>query len=252
MSLSIITIDDEKYIRDLLIDSLHNNFKHKITVEGEASSIKDGLALIKNVNPDIVLLDIELEDGNSFELLNQLETIDFELIFITGFDDKAIKAIKMGALDYLLKPIIESEFINAIEKAISAKSNKGQVAFLNQSNIAGDYYLKDIKENIVLKTIEAIHIVKIADIMYCKSDGNYTTFFLVNNKSILISKPIKYAVQLLPESNFVRCQRSYLVNANFVTQFIRSGSLILINGEELPVSGQNKDVVFERILQKMN
>lgn len=143
MLLKLITIDDEKYVRDFLIESIKVHFKDEIIISGVAGSVKDSLSLIHKVKPDIVLLDIELEDGTSFEILEQLEELSFELIFITGFDDKAIKAIKFGALDYLLKPVDVEELQLAIQKAIlNITSNIGKT-LLQMTRVANDFYKND-------------------------------------------------------------------------------------------------------------
>ncbi|PPK94797.1 MULTISPECIES: LytTR family DNA-binding domain-containing protein [Nonlabens] len=251
MTLQLVTIDDEQYIKDFLIEEIESNFSDRIKIAGQASSIKEGLKLISEVQPDIVLLDIELEDGSSFEILEQLEIVDFQLIFITGFDDKAIKAIKLGALDYLLKPIDEEELEQAIEKAIAnieeKKSNTNQIG----TEVAAQFYTSEKKEHIVLKTSDTVHLVKLDRLMYCKSEGNYTTFYLDGQSSILISRPLKYAVELLPELNFVRCQQSYIINTKYVTKFLKSGTIILQDKIEIPVSGRNKESILKLVMSKM-
>ena len=251
MALKLLTIDDETYIRDYLIEKIQENFKGVIEIAGQAGSVREGIALIKNTNPDIVLLDIELEDGSSFEILEALETLNFQLIFITGFDNKAIKAIKMGALDYLLKPIDEDELKIALEKAIDNVENLHQSLSPVMTGVASQFYKGEKKEHIVLRTSDTIHLVKLDRLMYCKSEGNYTTFYLDGQSSILISKPLKYAVELLPDLNFVRCQQSYIVNTKYITKFLKSGSLILQDTIEIPVSGRNKDAILKLIMSKM-
>jgi two-component system LytT family response regulator len=251
MACTLITIDDEKYIRDFLIEQIQEDFKEEITVVGQAASIKDGLALITSLQPDIVLLDIELEDGSSFELLDQLQEINFELIFITGFDDKAIKAIKLGALDYLLKPIDEEELAQALNKALNNIQSKNKPDATMMASVASNFYKTEHKEHIVLKTSDTVHLVKLDKLLYCKSEGNYTTFYLNGQSSILISKPLKYAVELLPELNFVRCQQSYVINTNYVTKFLKSGTIILQDKIEIPVSGRNKEAILKLVMSKM-
>ncbi|MEP3969628.1 MAG: response regulator, partial [Nonlabens sp.] len=161
MALKLITIDDEKYVRDFLIEEINKNFQNIIDVRGQAASIKDGLALINRIKPDIVLLDIELEDGVSFDILKRLEKIDFEIIFITGFDNKAIQAIKLGALDYLLKPIDEEELEEALNKAISNRKEKKRNSTQESTEVASQFYNTEKKEHIVLKTSDTVHLVKL-------------------------------------------------------------------------------------------
>ncbi|MEO9953456.1 LytTR family DNA-binding domain-containing protein [Nonlabens sp.] len=251
MALKLITIDDEKYVRDFLIEEINKNFQNIIDVRGQAASIKDGLALINRIKPDIVLLDIELEDGVSFDILKRLEKIDFEIIFITGFDNKAIQAIKLGALDYLLKPIDEEELEEALNKAISNRKEKKRNSTQESTEVASQFYNTEKKEHIVLKTSDTVHLVKLDRLMYCKSEGNYTTFYLDGQSSILISRPLKYAVELLPELNFVRCQQSYIINTKYVTKFLKSGTIILQDKIEIPVSGRNKESILKLVMSKM-
>jgi two-component system LytT family response regulator len=252
MAYTLVTIDDEKYIRDFLKEHIQAEFKEEIKVVGEAVSIKEGLSLITSMQPDIVLLDIELKDGFSFELLDQLKEINFELIFVTGFDDKAIKAIKLGALDYLLKPIDEEELEQALNKALNNIKSKIKSDPTMMAGVASTFYKTEQKEHIVLKTFDTIHLVKLDKLMYCKSEGNYTTFYLNGQSSVLISKPLKYAVELLPELNFVRCQQSYIINTNYVTKFLKSGTIILQDKIEIPVSGRNKEAILKLVMSKMN
>ena len=251
MALKLITIDDEKYVRDFLIEEVNENFQNVIDVCGQAASIKDGLELINRIKPDIVLLDIELEDGVSFDILNRLEKIDFEIIFVTGFDNKAIQAIKLGALDYLLKPIDEEELEEALNKAISNRKEKKRYSTQESTEVAAQFYNTEKKEHIVLKTSDTVHLVKLDRLMYCKSEGNYTTFYLDGQSSILISRPLKYAAELLPELNFVRCQQSYIINTKYVTKFLKSGTIILQDKIEIPVSGRNKESILKLVMSKM-
>ena len=252
MALQLVTIDDEQYIKDFLIEEIELNFGDYIEIAGQASSVKEGLKLIKEVQPDIVLLDIELQDGVSFDILKRLEKIDFEIIFVTGFDNKAIQAIKLGALDYLLKPIDEEELEEALNKAISNRKEKKRNSTQESTEVAAQFYNTEKKEHIVLKTSDTVHLVKLDRLMYCKSEGNYTTFYLDGQSSILISRPLKYAVELLPELNFVRCQQSYIINTKYVTKFLKSGTIILQDKIEIPVSGRNKESILKLVMSKMN
>lgn len=251
MSISLVIVDDEEYIRNKISSILNASFNETITIVGEAASIMEGLKVINATQPDIVLLDIELQDGSSFEILKQLHTINFEIIFITGYDDKAIKAIKTGALDYLLKPIDLNEFIIAIQKAIDCHVNKQAQQTNLRTDIASKYYIEDIKEHVMLKTLESVHIVKIESIMYCKSEGSYTTFYIKGAAPIMISKSIKHAEEILTASFFVRCQRSFIVNVKYVVRYLRSGTLILQDETEIPISGRNKEDILNLITSKL-
>jgi two-component system LytT family response regulator len=212
---------------------------------GVSSSIAEAHVLLNAERPDLVLLDIELEDGNAFDLLSSLPAIPFKIIFITAFNQHAIQAIKIGALDYLLKPINHEEFRLAIDKAINAPQQSEE-----QINIAHDY-LSMPKENsrIVLKEHNIMHIVSCKDILYCNSDNGYTTFFLIDNRKIMVSGSIKEYEKLLPLSFFLRVHQSYIVNLTFVEKYNREGFLILKNAIEVPVSIRKREDVIKVLNQ---
>jgi len=243
-----LIIEDEKNIRAIIKQKLEHFFKNKIELVGESSSIAEAVRLIKSKKPDLVLLDIELSDGNSFEIFKQITTdpIPFQFFFITGFNDKAIEAIKLGALDYIVKPFFDDEFVTAINKAIKKLSNnpipKEQLA------VSHNHYNDNLTEKrLVLKTFEAHHIINEKDIMYCKSEGNYTTFYLVNKDTIMISKSLKKTTALLSPDLFIQTHQSYLVNSTFVKQYKPEGFLILQEDIKIPISQRRREYVFKKI-----
>ena len=243
-----LVVDDEKSIRTALKQKLVQFFKQEIEVVGESASIVETVQLIKVKKPDLVLFDIELTDGTSFEVFKQLKTdaIPFQFFFITGFNDKAIQAIKLGALDYIVKPFSDDEFIEAVQKALKRLAEtaiqKEQVA-VSQSYYSGDTQNK----RLVLKTFESHHIINEKDIVYCKSEGNYTTFYLKNKENILISKSLKKSKALLSDSLFIQTHQSYLVNKNFIKQNKPEGFLILQANIKIPIAQRRRDYVCEII-----
>ncbi|WP_435578744.1 LytR/AlgR family response regulator transcription factor [Gilvibacter sp.] len=241
-----IIIDDEKAIREDLNQKIEAYFTDAINVVAKVGSVKEGLLAINLHKPDLVLLDIELEDGTGFDLLQQIQHKDFELIFITGFNNHAIKAIRVGALDYILKPVDDSEFTEAVKKAIDQK----EAANLEQSLEATHDYFKGIGERrIVLKTTDTVYAVYEKDLLYCRSDGNYTTFYTNNSERIVVSKPLKKIEELLTEAEFIRCHQSYLVNRSYVRKYSKQGVLILADDVKVPVSSRRKDYALERIFK---
>lgn len=240
-----IIVDDEKHARENLKERLSINYSKDIQIIDEASSVSDAIEKINLHQPDLVFLDIDILGGSGFDIIEQLQDVNFKIIFVTGFDNHAIKAIKIGALDYILKPIDDDEFSQAVDKAISVTIPKNPS--INESiDIANDYYQNSKQDKIILKTLEAHHVVYLKDIMYCKSDGNYTTFHLVDEK-IMISKPLKQVEILLDKKVFLRCHQSYMVNTSFVTKYTSEGNLILKNETELPVASRRKEIVLKRI-----
>ena len=244
-----VIIDDESALRELNINLLKDNFP-QITVVGEADSVDSGIKLIQNTKPDIVLLDIEIKGGTGFNILQKVKPYCFKLVFITAFNHFAIKAIKFSAIDYILKPINEFEFVNAIENAIQSIETNNMEKQVN--NLFDHYEKKTQLKKIVLRTCEAMHIIDVSEIIYCQSDNTYTTFYLIDGKKILVSKPIKEYTELLEEFNFLRPHQSYLVNLNCVKKIDKTdgGFIIMNNGREIPISSRRKQSLMQ-ILSKL-
>lgn len=239
-----IIIDDEDYVREELKERVRQKYSSQIEIIEEAAGVSEAKDKINRHNPDLVFLDIDLTDGTGFDVIEQLDDVDFQIIFVTGFDDQAIKAIKIGALDYVLKPVDDEEFDSAVEKAIKACDKKNDVS--DAVDVANNFYNQGKHDKIVLRTLDAHHVVYFDDILYCKSDGNYTTFYL-SEENIIISKPLKKVETLLNESLFLKCHQSYMVNTTYVTKYTNEGCLILKTGQQIPVASRRKDTVLKRI-----
>ncbi len=235
----IAIIEDEKEIRELYKSIIFKRFP-ECTQIIEASSMSEGVSLLKQNNPDVLILDIDLKDGTGFDVLKEIKPYNFSLIFSTAFNEYAINAIKFSALDYILKPIDEEEFCSAIDKAISLKEKQSLESQLR--NFFEQYEKNNQSKKLVLKTAGEFNIVDICDIVYCQSDNSYTTFYFSNNESIIVSKGMKEYEDLLCEYNFFRPHNSYMVNLNFVKKLDKSdgGFLILKTGKEIPVSIRKK------------
>jgi len=240
-----VVIDDESYIRQDVIERIAKDFSDKINVVGEGSSLKNGLKLIEQEEPDVVFLDIDLTDGTGFDLLKSSSYRGFEVIFITGLDMHAIQAIKVGALDYILKPVDQQEFKQAVLKAINLLD---QPRMSNtDTDVSYNYYKRNDDQRIVLRTAESIYTVLLDDIVYCQSDGNYTTFIIDNTENIIISKPLKKMIDILPENLFIRCHQSYVVNKKFVSKYDKQGFFVLQNSSNIPVSTRRKDYAIKLV-----
>ncbi|MDY0103040.1 MAG: LytTR family DNA-binding domain-containing protein [Lentimicrobium sp.] len=231
-----IIIDDEIAMQAINSRLLSEYFP-EIKLAGTANSIQSGFELIRAEDPDLVLLDIELSDGTGFQLLQKLQPYNFKVVFITGFDSFGIKAIKYSALDYLLKPVNETEFQLAIQRAIKLIEKNESV--LPQLEVLLDSFKQEMhSKKIVLRTAEAMHIIDILDIFFCKSDNSYTTFYFENDEPIIVSKSLKEYESLLVDFNFFRPHQSYLVNLNHIKKVDKSdgGFIIMKNKKEIPVS----------------
>lgn len=231
-----IIIDDDAAMQAVNSRLLSEYFP-EIKLAGTANSIQSGIEIINAENPDLVLLDIELSDGTGFQLLQKLQPYNFKVVFITGFDSFGIKAIKYSALDYLLKPVNETEFQLAIQRAIKLIEKNESV--LPQLEVLLDSFKQEMhSKKIVLRTAEAMHIIDIPDICFCKSDNSYTTFYFENDDPIIVSKSLKEFESLLADFGFFRPHQSYLVNLNHIKKVDKSdgGFIIMKNKKEIPVS----------------
>mgnify|MGYP000331552747 CR=1 FL=1 len=231
-----VIIDDEIAIQEMNSRFLADYFP-EIELVGLADSIKNGVELIRRQNPDLVLLDIELTDGTGFQLLQKLQPYNFKVVFITGFDSYAIKAIKFSAIDYILKPVNETEFQQAVQRAVELinknENTQPQVEVLMNS------FKKEFKnKKLVLRTSEFLHIINISDIYFCKSDNSYTTFYFEGNEKILVSKSLKDYEGLLSDYGFFRPHQSFLVNLNHIKKVDKTdgGFIVMENKKEIPVS----------------
>ena len=239
-----LIIDDEKKNRDLISGLLSQYFPN-IDIVGQAEGVKSGLGAINQHRPDLVLLDIKMEDGNAFDLLQQIPEINFKIIFITAYEEYALKAIKFSALDYLLKPVsvedLRQAFVRA-ENQILAEL-KQQLATLH-SNLQSP---KD--KTLVLRTSEKIFLVGVKDIIRCEADRNYTCFHVNGQRKYLVSQPMGDYEELLEEYGFLRIHKSHMVNIAFIDNFDRTegGAIILKDRTELPVARRKKIELIERI-----
>jgi two-component system LytT family response regulator len=242
-----IIVEDEKHSRETLLGLL-NRYCKNVEILAEADSYRSGLALIREHKPDVVFLDIQMPDGSGFRLLEELDEINFEIIFTTAFDQFAIKAIKYSALDYLLKPIDPEELVNSLKKVETRMSN--QTVNQNIQVLLDNIRSKEADSHkIVLSTSEKIHIIETDNILRCESDNYYTNFILLDGKRILVSKTLKENEELLSDHNFIRPHKSHLVNAKYIKGFLRidGGYIEMTDGSKIPVSRRKREKIIEII-----
>lgn len=239
----ICILEDEKNIYNYLLELLSKITY--VTVIGHSATIKKALVEIPALQPDLVLADIQLEDGLSLSLFEQIN-INFQLVFITAYNQYAIEALNFGALCYLLKPIDTIKFNDTIYKC-SKKQDTTQIQKLQLDIALLKLNSPEKPTRIALSGTDFTQIVAIEDIVYCQSDQGYTTFYMKNGAKILISKVLKEYEDLLDESVFIRCHQSYIVNMNFVSKFYKEGYLELFSSEKIPVSERKKKTVKEFI-----
>jgi two-component system LytT family response regulator len=217
---------------------------NEVTVLAKAKSADEGIELIEKYKPDLVFLDIQMPEKSGFDMLRSIPQIDFEIIFITAYDQYGIQAIKFSALDYLLKPIVISELKNAVQKAREKITTKQKNASIE--NLL-DYIKKGQKgtPKIALPMLTEIMYINVDEIIRCEASDNYTTFYLQNKEKILVCKTLKEYSELLRPYNFVRTHQSHLVNLRFVKSLLKEdgGVLLLTNLSKIPISRQNKENV---------
>lgn len=243
-------------IKAILIDDIEQariTFKKDLEVYapdvqiiGEASGVVEGAKLLKTLTPDILFLDIQMQDGSGFDLLDILIDIPFKVIFITASDAHAIKAFRYAAIDYLLKPIDPDELVSALQKFKESKPNeRAKYQLLNDT-------LKNKQsknERLALHAQDKIHIVSIASILRCESNVNYTEFFFQDAKRIVVSKTLKEFEDLLADQGFYRVHQSHLVNTKMIKEFVKTegGHLIMVDGTMIPVSSRKRPEVIKML-----
>ena len=243
--MKILVVDNEDNIRENVVNMI-TTFCPFISELHEANGVSSGLLKISEVEPDVVVLDVELDDGTGMDLLSKLHTINFQLIFITAHNKYAIDAFRFSAIDFLLKPINPDELIEAFEKVKQQFKNKflsEQLQIMQQS--LNKITIKEKK--IVLKDSTSVYFVNVNDIIRCESDGQYTEFHVENAKKIVISKSLKEYEELLEPYGFIRPHHSHLININKVLRFDKGdgGNLIMETLDEIPVSHRKKAQILQ-------
>lgn len=244
MDLKIIIVEDERHSRETMIKLL-DEFCSNVKVIGTAATVKEAVTLINMTDPDVVFLDIELHSGTGFDVLNEVDKIDFNIVFTTAYEQYAVKAIKMSSLDYLLKPINYQELQEAVEKA---KKIKNEATYSQQvSTLIDNLNGEEKKAKICLATSEGFEFFDIEEIIYCKANGAYTQFIMENGKKLLVSKNLKEYENILNSSKFMRIHNSFLVNLKKVKKFIKAdgGYVIMQNDDHITISSKKKEIFVE-------
>lgn len=244
-----IIIDDEVFARESLAKVI-NQYCQEVSILGIGENVAEAIELIYRYSPDIVFLDIEMPNGNGFTLFDKIKNPHFDTIFTTAYEEFAIKAFRVSALDYLTKPIDFRQLQDSIERykrkqKVELKEQRMELLIENLTNRPTEF------SKIVLPDYEGYTMVKIADILYCKADGSYTEVHLLNGKKITTSKLLKVVEELLPEQTFYRTHKSYLVNLNLIKRYNKNDHQVLMeNNVALDVSDRNKKEFIDRLLQK--
>jgi two-component system, LytTR family, response regulator len=242
--MKILLIDNEDLVRATLkniIQRIHP-LQHEIK---EAEGVEDGLEKIIIFQPDVVFLDIEMNDGSGFDLMKKVKSPSFQLIFITAFNQYAIQAFKVSAIDYLLKPVDPVEISETLDRVLvnfRQKDLHKQLEVMTQQIADRD----SSNRQLVLRDQEAMYFVKVKEIIYCKAERGYTNFFLLKGESILISKNLHAYEELLVPMGFVRSHHSCLVNPTYIRQYDRKTESLLLEGDhKIPLAQRKRDYMIQ-------
>jgi len=245
-----IIIDDEEDGRKTLSILLKSYFP-EINICQICESAHEGLEAIKNIQPDLVFLDIQMPQMSGFDLLKQASPISFEVIFITAHDQYAIKAIRFSALDYLLKPIDIDDIRDAIRKAKEriAQKNSSQ----NYQSVIQNVQHKNGRiERLAVPTLEGIEFFNTDDVIFCQAEGSYTTLVLKGKLQKLVSRNLKDFENLLSDSEFCRVHHSYLINLRHVEKYVKGegGYVVMTDNHHVDISRRRKEE-FLNMLNKI-
>jgi len=241
MQIKAIIVDDEQHSLETT-DIMVRKYCPGVLIIGLADSPEKGITLIDALKPDLVFLDIAMPRMNGFEMLQCLSYTDFELIFTTAFDAYAIKAFKVNAIDYLLKPIEPEDLIKAVDKVKTKFENNLHMSRIDE--ILLHFGAPEHKRNKLALPVEGkLAMIEYEKVIYCESDGNYTNLYLCAAKKIMVSRTLKEIENMLPHPPFLRIHHSFLVNLNHITEYIRGegGEVILSNGVQLRVARSKKE-----------
>lgn len=243
--LKAIIIDDEPDCVKLLALQL-KMYCPQVQVLAACTSSGEGLQKINELQPDILFLDIEMPVMNGFQLLEKLGSIRFSLVFVTAYDQFAVKAFRYSALDYLLKPIDAKDLQAAVQKAgLRQWPDKQQLSLLKQQ-VQGKE--KVFPDKIALPYQNGVTFVEIRHIIYCESENNYTRFHTTDKLQYLVAKTLGDVQEVLEERNFLRVHRQYLVNLDHIKKYVRGEGnyLVLSNGDNVAVARNQKDRLIEK------
>lgn len=245
MPISAIIVDDEKNGRENLTGLIKSHCP-QIRIVGEANSVTQAISEIQEKQPQLIFLDIEMPGGSGFQLLEHFKDFPFEVIFVTAYDNYAIKAIRFSASDYILKPINLNELISAVDKVsqrikLQSENERIRQLYLNT--------LHPANPKIGLPTIDRVEFVEVKSIIRCQGESNYTHLYFTDKKPLLVAKTLIEFEELLAEYGFIRVHKTHLVNLHHVTSFTKNdgGVLSLSNGDSVCISRRRKDFTLSQL-----
>ena len=243
--INAILVDDEANNINLLQALIFENC-HAVNVIANADYALEGYTLIKTLKPQLVFMDIDMPGMTGFELLKKLEPLSFEVIFVTAYNQYAMEAFEYNAVAYITKPIVTQKLTAAVEKAIKKIEEKKYTE--NIFTLLENVQPKNEQDKIALPTMQGLHFIKLTQICFCESSGNYTIFHLTDNLKIMVSRQLGEYEKLLPVDTFVRIHDQHIINLTCIKEYIKGsgGEVILENGTRLNVASRRKDELLSR------
>jgi len=241
MKIRTIIIEDEINARKALKNMLQF-YCDEVEIIGETDKVAEGIQLIRESKPDLVILDVHLTDGTGFDVMEKTRSENFKVIFSTAYDEYALQAIKISALDYLLKPVKPNELRKAIQKAVDAIEND-EMRDMQVEACINNVHSPAAHKKVILNTLESIHMVETGKIIRCEGSDNYTNVYIENKDRLLISKTLKEFEELLNPFGFFRVHQSHIINLHNVDLYDKkSGGMAVLNdGSKIPVSSRRKE-----------
>lgn len=242
-----IIVEDEPHSQKTLANFI-NKYCPQLEIVSIAASVSEGIEQINQLKPDLIFMDIDLPDGTGFEIISQLHEPWPRIIFVTAYNQYAVKAFQISAIDYLLKPVDPELLIKAVEKVLQTEDEQQQqskkVAVFNENRISGKL------NKMALPTQNGVQLVHINEIVRMEADGNYTTVFLKDKSKFMVSRKIKEFENLLETMHFFRIHQSHIVNLLLIDRYIKGegGTVILEDGTQLEVARRRKEAFLKRIM----
>lgn len=233
-----IIVDDEKKVREGLYYII-TRFCHDVKVVGMAGSVDQAVKLIEDTQPEVILLDVEMPSKSGFEILDMIEEKSFDIIFVTAYEDFALRAIKVGAIDYIVKPVNIAELQMAFSKVIERREKASLME------------IEEYKESrkLIFRDSKGLKLILPEELIRVQAQGNYSNLYLKDGGKLMVAKTLKVLENELDESLFIRVHQSHIVNMNYIKSFRhegRSGKLTLHDGTEVEVSRSRKKEILER------
>lgn len=241
----VAILDDELHCVESLVLHLQSLFP-EITVVYKSTSPVEALEKLKTMDFDLLFLDIEMPIMNGFEFLNNMEEIEFDVIFTTAYSQYAVKAFKAQAINYLLKPLDEEELRSALLTYMDDKKASKRTPENLEELLNGFVREKSLKDKIAIPVSDGIEFINVEDIVYCQSHSNYTSIHLENKKKLMFSKTLKDTELILNKYGYLRIHQSYLINPGHLKKYIRhdGGSVIMSDDTEIPISASKRNAIM--------